>query len=235
MSVTLPNAAATLATGTILSLLCGVALAEPPAGSPGKDGAVEKAQTEKARAPVDFKLRLQHPFSTLTMIGTGGLDDTVLFGGSFGVDIKQLVTLELGGEIYFFRTAIMNVGNDTTSYRLFVRGGVMPTVIDNRGSREVGSTLQLGGLLGYAFLELKSDNHDDSHWLLRHRLHSFSLGAAIDYTYWAASNFGVCFRLLVDFSLPFHQTHDNIYGELGPGDFDVPWIFGLSFTFGFAF
>ncbi|MCP4676095.1 MAG: hypothetical protein GY854_11430 [Deltaproteobacteria bacterium] len=150
------------------------------------------------------------------------MKDTVSIGVSLGMDIINLVVLEAGGELLFFQSII-----DSIAYDLFFRGGLMPTVIDTRGSTYSGSTLQLGGLVGYRY-SITSDHHDGNDRYSKY--HSFSLGGGIDYTGWIARNFGICLRLLIDAEIPFYQVHspDSIYHKRN-------WVLSVGLAFGLAF
>ena len=140
-----------------LSLVCSAPATYAAAASTGEQGTAEKLTGKKDRKPVVFKLRLQHPWSAFKLyigkqadghdIRTDTDMDSVWGGFSLGLDIKPMVALEIGADFDLIGN-LEGGEEERSSYHLFVRGGLMPTVADNRGSGDRGATLQLGALVG---------------------------------------------------------------------------------------
>jgi hypothetical protein len=219
MGNTHPNAKAILGIGVVCSLICGAGATEARADVRNEQGSLEESQEKSAHKPVDFKLRFQHPFSSLYLTDR----DSVLFGMSLGLDIKQLYAVEFGGDTSFHYA----VDPDGTNYRLFFRVGLMPTLIDNRRSNNRGSTLQFGGLLGYSYSYLSYYAHETQIIIQ----HFATLSGALDYTFWVAKYFGVCFRLLLDLNIPFKQEQRGYFDTNMRNDL----FFAVAISLGIAF
>lgn len=183
--------------------------------------AVKSATTSKPAASpkvFDVKLRLQHPFAAgriflgtdenSTGINSETSEQTVVgnsvwFAITLGMDIRRLVTIEIGMDIPFNELLAKQDG----SWNLYIRGGVMPTVVDKRGSKPTGRTLQLGGLLGYEFSHIDLDETFIVAGEQQEReINSITLHGAMDYTRWFHRNFGFGVRLLIGAALPFYQV-----------------------------
>jgi hypothetical protein len=218
-----PNMKMILGICVVLSLFCSAKTTDARADVQNEEGSPDASQEKNERKPVDVKVRLKHPFSSLFIWGSGE-PDTVAYGISLGLDIKQLFAFEFGAEKSFFYSI-----EQMKNYRLTSRIGLMPTLVDNRRSDNKGSTFQLGGLLGYSY----SYGVDDHEEYRESSEHYITLAGALDYTYWAATYFGICFRLLLDFNIPFLRKNlidDEPYtsDELGLG-FEIAFSFGLAF------
>jgi hypothetical protein len=220
MGNTHPNVKAILGICVVCSLLCGAGATEARADVRSEQGPLDGSQEKREHKPVDFKLRFQHPFSSLYLTDR----DSVLFGMSLGLDVKQLYAFEFGGDTSFQYT----IDHNGTDYRLFFRVGLMPTLIDNRRSNNKGSTLQFGGLLGYSYSYLSYYDAREKQIKIQHFV---TLSGALDYTYWVAKYFGFCFRLLLDLNIPFKQQQRGYFDTNMRNDL----FFNIAISLGIAF
>jgi hypothetical protein len=215
------HVAARLMACVFFALLCGVRTTQADGNNPSEGDTDKASFSLRENNPVEFKLRLEPPLATVRIQFTDSDSyDTVpvLLGGSFGVEVLQFVTFEVGGEWDFNPHGL--------AHHLFARAGVMPTVIDNRFEKKRQS-LQVGGLLGYNY-SVYEDNHE---YTIFDKYHAVSIGAATEYTIWTAPRFGFCFRFLVEASIPVYEIHSpDAQHHTRPWEMTFGASIGLTFS-----
>ena len=157
------------------------------------------------------------------IFGTEVVGPGDMAGGVATLSVFDAYTLDVGGG---WRFGNLIYGD---SFHVYTRAGFMPLIVDTRRATTCkGATLQVGGKLGYHYIE---ENSGHEEWLYV-SIHELSLGAAIDYTHWYAKHLGIVVGLIIEAGVPVGSDMSDEWKR----DYGKPKaLLNVAFTFGIAF